>query len=48
MGFFWANLKALWSDGYYKREPAGPVVLATELYPDLRFKSVEEYLRQLL
>lgn len=48
--FIAALLKAFWIDGLYaitsdKLEPNEPFVLATELYPDIKFITVEEYFK---
>ena len=39
-------VKTIWVDGLYERPPQQPCVLAAELYPDIDFKGVEEFLHQ--
>ena len=36
--------KSIWVDGLYDRPPQQPCVLAAELYPDIQYKAVEEFL----
>jgi hypothetical protein len=39
--------KLIWVDGTADDPPQGPSVYATELYPDLKFRAIEDYLKQL-
>ena len=48
--FLPALLKVIWIDGLYavptdKLNPSEPYALATELYPDITFTSVEDFFK---
>ena len=44
---FLGLLKLIWVDGSNDK-PVANSVSATELYPDLKFKTVEDFLKQLV
>ena len=48
--FRYALAKIFWYENgpYVFQDIKPPAVLATELYPDMKFTTVEEYLRRLL